>query len=88
MQTEPIRVAILHRDGLYRDSLGHCLAQVEPLSIVYSSSGLDGLSDALFVGKPDVLIQEFGLCRQNEGCCCEALHTILFRINNRDRGAG
>ncbi len=80
MQIEPIRVAILHRDGLYRDSLGHCLMQLEPFSIVYSASGMDGLSEALFVGKPDLLIQEFGLCRRRETCCCEAPPTALFRI--------
>ena len=41
---------------------------------------MDGLSDALFVGKPDLLIQEFGLCRRSESCCCEAPPTALFRI--------
>ena len=80
MQTEPIRVAILHRDGLYRDSLGHCLMRIEPFSIVYSASGIDGLSDALFVGKPDVLIQEFGLFRRKELCCCEAASTAFFSV--------
>lgn len=80
MQTESIRIAILHRDGLYRDSLGHCLTQIEPFSIVHSASRIDGLSDALFVGKPDLLIQEFGLCRRSEICCCEAPPTVLLRI--------
>jgi len=80
MQTEPIRVAIVHKDGLYRDSLGHCLTQIEPFSVVYSASGVDGMSDALFVGKPDVMIQEFGLCQRREVGWCEALPTALFRI--------
>lgn len=80
MRSESIRIAILHRDGLYRDSLGHCLTQIEPFSIVYSASRIDGLSDALFVGKPDLLIQEFGLCRESGSCCCEAPPTVLLRI--------
>ncbi len=80
MQSELIRIAILHRDGLYRDSLEHYLAQIEPFSIVYSASGIDGLADALFGGKPDVLIQEFGLYRRSESCCCEAPPTALLRI--------
>lgn len=80
MQTEPIRVAIVHRDGLYRDSLGHCLTQIEPFLIVYSASRMDGLSDGLFIGKPAVLLQEFGLCRQSDVSCCETPPTALFRI--------
>lgn len=80
MQSDPIRVAIVHRDGLYRDSLGHCLAQIERFSIVHSASRIDGLSDALLVGKPDVLIREFGLCREGGSCCCEAPPTVLLRI--------
>jgi len=80
MQSEPIRVAILHRDGLYRDSLGYCLAQIQAFSIVYSASGTDGLVDALAAGKADLLIQEFGLCQRSETCCCEAPPTARFRI--------
>lgn len=64
MESQLIRVAIFHRDGLYRDSLERCLAQVETIVIVPSASVLDGVTDPTCVSKPDVRIQEFGLCRQ------------------------
>jgi DNA-binding NarL/FixJ family response regulator len=56
------------------------LTQVEPFSVVYSGSGMDGLSVAFFGGKPDVLIQEFGLCRRRESCCCEVHPAALSGI--------
>lgn len=59
-----INIAIVHRDGLYRDSLRHYLAQAEPISVVHSASVLDqGTWDTIVVRRPNILILEFGLCR-------------------------
>ena len=59
-----INIAIVHRDGLYRDSLRHCLAQAEPISIVHSASRLDlGTWKTVIAHRSDILILEFGLCR-------------------------
>lgn len=63
MQSEPIRVAIVHRDGLYRDSLRYSLTQVEHISILYSLSRLEDLkADAMVTCRPDLAIFEYGLC--------------------------
>ena len=40
MPCHDIRIAIVHRDGLYRDCLQHSLAQTELISIVHSAAGL------------------------------------------------
>lgn len=59
-----INIAIVHRDGLYRDSLRHCLMQAEPISIVHSASRLDqGTWKTVIAHRSDILILEFGLCR-------------------------
>lgn len=59
-----INIAIVHRDGLYRDSLQHCLAHAELISIVHSASVLDQRTwDTVVARRPDLLILEFGLCR-------------------------
>jgi DNA-binding NarL/FixJ family response regulator len=59
-----INIALVHRDGLYRDSLRYSLAYAEPISIVHSASRLDrGTWKTVVAYKPDVLILEFDLCR-------------------------
>jgi len=64
MEFEHIKVAIIHRDGLYRDSLRHCLTSAEPISIVHSGSVFDeGTWNTVVARRPDLLILEFGLCR-------------------------
>jgi DNA-binding NarL/FixJ family response regulator len=63
MEFNTIRAAIVHRDGLYRDSLGRCLTQDDAMSIVYSSSRFDELKWVVAEEQPDLLLVEFGLCR-------------------------
>ncbi|NGZ08787.1 MAG: response regulator transcription factor [Nitrospira sp. LK70] len=62
--SQDIRIAIVHRDGLYRDCLCHSLAQTQPISIVHSASVLDKTTwDTVVAHRPAILILEFGLCR-------------------------
>jgi len=64
IHSHAINIAIVHRDGLYRDSLRYYLAQAEPISVVHSASRLDrGTWKTVVAYRPDVLILEFGLCR-------------------------
>lgn len=66
-QDQATRVAIVHRDGLYRDSLKYALAQFEQISIVHSLSRLEDLRpDVMMMNRPDLAIFEYGLC-----CCHE-----------------
>lgn len=68
MRQYPIaRVAIVHRDGLYRDSLTCALTQCEEISVVSSLSQLEDLRlDLMTTSHPDLAILEYGLC-----CCHE-----------------
>ena len=64
IHTHGINIALVHRDGLYRDSLRHCLTQAEPISIVHSASRLDqGTWKTVVAHRSDILLLEFGLCR-------------------------
>jgi DNA-binding NarL/FixJ family response regulator len=64
IHSQGINIAIVHRDGLYRDSLRHCLAQAESISIVHSASRFDqGTWKTVIALRSDILILEFGLCR-------------------------
>jgi two-component system, NarL family, nitrate/nitrite response regulator NarL len=65
MSRHDIRIAIVHRDGLYRDCLRYSLAQTQPISIVHSAAGLgQGTWEAVVACRPDLLILDFGLCRR------------------------
>jgi two-component system nitrate/nitrite response regulator NarL len=65
MPCHDIRIAIVHRDGLYRDCLQHSLAQTELISIVHSAAGLGQETwEAVIACRPDLLIIDFGLCRR------------------------
>lgn len=67
MPCQDIRIAIVHRDGLYRDCLRHSLAQTQPISIVHSAAGLDQETwEAVVACRPDLLIIDFGLCRRKQ----------------------
>lgn len=93
MQSDVIRIAIVHRDGLYRDSLRHCLAQVKSISVVHCASGLDpGTWQIVGASGPDLLLIEFGLCRRQgcrqsaEGMCAAtlAMKIIVVGVPNRE----
>ncbi|MBS0181097.1 MAG: response regulator transcription factor [Nitrospira sp.] len=67
MPCHDIRIAIAHRDGLYRDCLRHYLAQTQLISIVHSAAGLDQENwKAVAACRPDLLIIDFGLCRRQQ----------------------
>ena len=56
MPCRDIRIAIVHRDGLYRDCLRHSLAQTQLLSIVHSADGLGQETwQAVVACRPDLL---------------------------------
>lgn len=59
-----MRIAIVHRDRLYRESVARCLAQVETISVVHSASGLEEGRGAIVACRPDLLILDFGLSRR------------------------
>lgn len=67
MQSEVIRIAIVHSDGLYRDSLTHCLGQFEQLSIVSCVGSLDHEWQAMLACDPNLLIVQFGIMHSDGG---------------------
>jgi DNA-binding NarL/FixJ family response regulator len=82
MESRNINIAIVHRDGLYRDSLRHYLAQAEPISIVHSVSRLDQATWKTVVAhRTDLLILEFALCRwQRTAQSAEGMYTSSLAI--------
>lgn len=93
MQSDALRIAVVHRDGLYRDCLRRCLAQAESISVVHCASGLDHETWEI-VGScgPDLLLLEYGLCRQQGfcqpakgGCAASpAMKVIVVGVPNRE----
>jgi two-component system, NarL family, nitrate/nitrite response regulator NarL len=68
MEPQRIRIAILHGNQLFRESLGCCLAQVDSFSVGHDASKLEEIEEALCSYHADVLILESGiLCRGGEG---------------------
>lgn len=65
MECTDIRIAILHSNQLFRESLGCCLAQVESISVTHTASRLEEIEQVLRSHKPDLLILEFGLFRRD-----------------------
>ncbi len=63
MESTDIRIALLHSNQLFRESLGCCLAQMESIFISHAASRLEEAADVLRLHRPDVLILEFGLFR-------------------------
>lgn len=92
MQSESIRIAIVHRDGLYRDSLRCSLTQVEHISILYSLSRLEDMkSHAMITCRPDLAIFEYGLYCDDKASNLKSMHlfplavkTIAVGVPDRD----
>jgi DNA-binding NarL/FixJ family response regulator len=93
IHSQGINIAIVHRDGLYRDSLRHYLAQAEPISIVHSSSRFDqGTWKTVIAYRSDVLILEFGLwqcqgsAQLGEGMSASslAIRTIVIGVPDKE----
>lgn len=93
MQSNALRIALVHRDGLYRDCLCRCLAQAESISVVHCASGLAHETWEI-VGSygPDLLLLEYGLCRRYEfrrpakggGAASPATKVIVVGVPNRE----
>jgi DNA-binding NarL/FixJ family response regulator len=87
-----IRIAIVHRDGLYRDCLRYSLAQTQPISISHSAAQLDQETwEAVVVCRPHLLIIEFGLCRRPPSIHLKyvdisslGMKTIVVGVPNRE----
>ncbi len=91
MEPENIRIAIAHRDRLYRDALSCALEQVRTISIVHTAPDLEVARDSLVSCQPDLLIAEFGLsgrkdCADNRGCNATLLRVkkIVIGVPNRE----
>jgi DNA-binding NarL/FixJ family response regulator len=56
-----MRIALVHGDRLYRESLEFYLVQGERFSVVYSAAKLEAVSAQCFCSVPDLIIIEFGL---------------------------
>ena len=93
IHSQGINIAIVHRDGLYRDSLRHCLTQAEPISIVHSASRLDqGTWKTVVAHRSDILILEFGLwqcqgsAQSAEGMSASslAIRTIVIGVPDKE----
>ena len=93
MSCHDIRIAIVHRDGLYRDCLRHCLAQTRLISIVHSAAGLgQETREAVVACSPDLLLIDFGLCRRQRPASPHepvdasflGMKTIVVGVPNRE----
>lgn len=80
MEAENIRIAIVHRDGLYRDSLSIALAQAEMISVVHSAPGFQGAGEVLVSCRPHLLIAEFGLSCRKDRADSRDCNAILLPI--------
>ena len=69
MSPDDLRLAIIHSDGLYRESLGYFLSQAAGVSIVLNASKLEDVWETLLERKLDLLILQFdlGRCHSESG---------------------
>ena len=65
MERQIIRIAILHSNQIFRESLGCCLAQVESISVTHTASRHEETGEVLRSHRLDLLIVEFGLLRRD-----------------------
>jgi two-component system nitrate/nitrite response regulator NarL len=86
MQPEVIRLAIVHRDGLYRDSLTHCLGQFDQLSIVSCVGSLDHEWQAILACDPNLLIVQFGIMHRDGGlpAAISSIKRIVIGVPDSD----
>ena len=66
MQTPEVRIAIVHSDRLFRESLRCCLSQCGPYCVVYMAAKFWGAERNIAESGPHVLIVEFPLLRQQD----------------------
>ena len=86
MQPEVIRLAIVHKDGLYRDSLTHCLAQFDQLSIVSCVGSLGHEWQAILACAPNLLIVQFGIIHKDAGlpAAISSIKRIVIGVPDSD----
>lgn len=58
---QEIRIAIVHHDRLYRESVGLYLAQRDEMTVMYSCSSLAIAEEHFMTCWPDVLLLDFGV---------------------------
>lgn len=61
MDQKEIRIVILHRNRLFRESLALNLAQQEAISVVYTAPGIDQTDGELTSFRPDLFLLDFGV---------------------------
>ncbi len=61
MKEQEIRIAIIHGDRLYRETLGECLAQRSDMAVVFSDASLATWDQSWGVCVPDILLVQFGM---------------------------
>ena len=64
MQTPGVRIAIVHSNKLFRESLSCCFSQCGSFCVIHMASHLGETGKDLAAKNPDVLIVEFALLRQ------------------------
>jgi DNA-binding NarL/FixJ family response regulator len=63
VQCDKIRIGIVHSDGLYRESLTHCLVRAGRILSVLSAATLENAGEAILACRPELLLLQFGISR-------------------------
>lgn len=91
MEHRTIHIALLHRNKLYRESLGCCLAQRPSFIITGSAPSVEELVAVLGPERTDIVIVEYGLLRRDgianaEKICTlsSALKTLVIDVPESD----
>lgn len=66
MQTPVVRIAIVHSNRLFRESLSCCLSQCGPFCVVHMAAQLGETEHKIAESGPHVLIVEFSLLRRQD----------------------
>ena len=66
-----MRIALIHGDRLYRESLEFYLAQREELAVVYSAAIFEVGSNPCRSSPPELVLLEFGLCVERRAVGCD-----------------
>lgn len=89
MPHSEIRTAIIHGDGLYRESLAHFLSQADGISIIHSAPRVDDAREVILTRKLDLLLLQFDLGRCHPGsggvqALVPELKTIIIGVPDTD----
>jgi two-component system, NarL family, nitrate/nitrite response regulator NarL len=64
MDSQDIRIALIHTNQLFRECLSYCLAQTDAITVVHSASALQQAGEQLTLYEPDILVVGFDLFQQ------------------------